>query len=122
MSVSWRIARGDLAAEAAPAIPGVAIAWRHATAARSRAAAQEMVDLFDIAYEPSLASLHIEGRAIDMTITWAGTLRIRDKTGARHSITTPRSGDANRELHAVGASYGVIKLLSDPPHWSDTGR
>lgn len=122
MSHSWRIARGELGAEEASSILGVPIAWQHATLARSRAAAQEMVDLFDIAYEPSLRSLHIEGRAIDMTIGWTGTLRIRDRAGARHGITTPRSGNTNRDLHAVGASYGVIKLLSDPPHWSETGR
>jgi hypothetical protein len=23
---------------------------------------------------------------------------------------------------AVGKTFGVIKLLSDPPHWSDDGR
>ena len=122
MSVSWRIARGELDADQAPSIPGVPIAWQHATPARSRTAAQAMVDLFDIAYEPSLTSLHVEGRAIDMTITWSGTLRIRDRAGAVHAIGAPRSGNTNRTLHAVGASYGVIKLLTDPPHWSDTGR
>jgi len=122
MSHSWRIASGDLAPETAPVIPGVPIAWQHATPARSRAAAQEMVDLFNIAFEPSLTSLHIQGRAIDMTIGWTGTLRIRDRAGTRHAIGAPRSGDTNRALHAVGASYGVIKLLSDPPHWSETGR
>jgi hypothetical protein len=122
MSVSWRIARGELDADQAPSIPGVPIVWQHATPARSRTAAQAMVDLFDIAYEPSLASLHIEGRAIDMTITWEGTLRIRDRAGTVHAIGAPRSGSTNRDLHAVGASYGVRKLLSDPPHWSDTGR
>jgi uncharacterized Zn-binding protein involved in type VI secretion len=26
------------------------------------------------------------------------------------------------DLHAVGASYGVHKLVSDPPHWSDDGH
>lgn len=121
MSASWRIARGELDADQAPSILGVPIAWQHSTPSRSRAAAQEMVDLFDIAYEPALGSLHIEGRAIDMTIDWAGTLRIRDRAGARHAIGAPRSGSDNRDLHRVGASYGVLKLLSDPPHWSETG-
>lgn len=121
MAHSWRIARGELDVDAAPTILGVPIAWQHATPARSRAAAQEMVDLFDIAYEPALASLHIQGRAIDMTIGWTGTLRIRNRSGTRLAIGAPRSGSANRDLHAVGASYGVLKLLSDPPHWSETG-
>ncbi|UYY59919.1 peptidoglycan-binding domain-containing protein [Sphingomonas sp. S2-65] len=122
MSHSWRIARGTLQPDDAPSILGVPIAWQHATPARSRAAAQEMADRFEIAFEPSLTSLHIEGRAIDMTISWAGTLRIRDHAGRLRSLTTPRSGNTNRDLHAVGASYGVLKLLSDPPHWSETGR
>jgi len=26
------------------------------------------------------------------------------------------------DLHAVGASYGARKLVSDPPHWSDNGH
>jgi hypothetical protein len=26
------------------------------------------------------------------------------------------------DLHALGATYGVIKLVSDPPHWSDDGH
>jgi hypothetical protein len=26
------------------------------------------------------------------------------------------------ELHALGGTFGVIKLRSDPPHWSDDGR
>jgi hypothetical protein len=122
MRDSWQVAQGTLAPAAVPPIPGVSIRWDHGDPARSRAAAQAMVDLFDIAYEPALTSRHIQGRAIDMTISWAGTLRIKDKAGRAHSLGAPRTGDANPELHAVGASYGVIKLLSDPPHWSDDGR
>lgn len=26
------------------------------------------------------------------------------------------------DLNAVGATHGVNKLVSDPPHWSDNGR
>ena len=33
----------------------------------------------------------------------------------------PRTG-LNHELWAVGATYGVLKLPSDPPHWSSTGH
>jgi hypothetical protein len=80
-----------------------------------------MVDLFQIAYEPSLTSRHIEGRAIDMTIGWNGTLKIKDKKGNIREIGAPRSGD-NPDLHKLGATYGAIKLVSDPPHWSDDGR
>lgn len=122
MHYSWQVATGALRAAQVPAIPGAAIRWDHGDDRASRRAAQAMVDLFGIAYEPALTSLHIQGRAIDMTIGWSGTLDIRDKAAKRHRLTTPRSGDANTDLHAVGASYGVYKLPSDPPHWSETGR
>jgi hypothetical protein len=57
-----------------------------------------------------------------MTIGWQGTLNIRDFDGKLHHISsTPRDG-SNPELMAVGATFGVIKLPTDPPHWSDDGH
>jgi len=122
MHYSWCVAKGSVAPKDVPALPGLRIQWDHGELAASRTGAQEMVDLFQIAFEPSLTSRHIEGRAIDMTIGWNGTLRIKDKAGKTRKLDAPRTGDANRDLHAVGATYGVIKLLSDPPHWSDDGH
>ena len=122
MHYSWRIAHGTIAPKDVPAIPGCAIQWDHGDLARSKQGAQEMVDLFGIAFQPSLTSRHIEGRAIDMTIGWTGTLQLRDKLGRTHALGAPRSGDTNTDLHAIGASYGVRKLVSDPPHWSDDGH
>jgi hypothetical protein len=81
-----------------------------------------MCDLFQIAFEPSLTSRHIEGRAIDMTIGWNGTIKVKDRQGKAREVGAPRSGDTNPDLHRIGAGYGVIKLVSDPPHWSDDGR
>jgi hypothetical protein len=122
MHYSWCVAKGSVAPKDVPATPGCTIVWDHGDLAASKAGAQQMVDLFGIAYEPSLTSRHIEGRAIDMTIGWTGTLKMRDKAGATRKLDAPRTGDANHDLHIVGASYGVIKLLSDPPHWSDDGH
>jgi hypothetical protein len=122
MHYSWCVANGSVAPDKVPAVPGLDIRWDHGALAASRKGAQEMADLFRIAFEPSLTSRHIEGRAIDMTIGWSGTLKIRDKPGKTRKLDAPRTGDANRDLHAVGATYGVIKLLSDPPHWSDDGH
>jgi hypothetical protein len=122
MHYSWRVAKSDLLPAKVPAIPGASIQWDHGDAARSRKGAQEMVDLFQIAYQPSLTSNHIDGNAIDMTIGWAGTIQVKDKSGKPRPIAAPRNGADNRDLHAVGATYGVKKLLSDPPHWSDDGR
>ena len=122
MHFCWRVAKGDIAPRDVPAIAGCDIQWDHGNLARSKQGAQEMVGLFGIVHRPSLTSLHIEGRAIDMTITWKGTMQVRDQTGVRRTIGAPRSGDANRDLHAIGATYGVIKLVSDAPHWSDNGH
>ncbi len=122
MHYSWVVAKGTLAPAQVPLIPGCGIVWDHGDLAASKQGAQEMVDLFGIAYEPALTSLHIQGRAIDMTIGWTDTLTIQDQAGQAHYLGAPRSGETNTQLHAVGATYGVIKLLSDPPHWSETGH
>ena len=122
MHYSWKVAHGSIAPGAVPAVPGCAIVWDHGDLNRSKRGAQEMVDLFGIVYEPALTSLHIQGEAVDMNIGWSGTLSIADANGVRHAIGAPRSGETNRNLHAVGATYGVKKLLSDAPHWSSTGH
>lgn len=122
MHYCWRVANGSVAPKDVPAVAGCAITWDHGDLARSKKGAQEMVDLFGIAFQPSLTSLHIQGRAIDMTIGWNGTIQVRDESGRQRPVSAPRSGDANRDLHAIGATYGVLKLVSDPPHWSDNGH
>jgi hypothetical protein len=122
MHYCWKVAKGLIAPRDVPAIPGCAIRWDHGDLAKSKRGAQEMVDLFAIAFLPSLTSLHIDGRAIDMTIGWNGTLAIKDAAGKTQQLGAPRSGETNTDLHKVGAGYKVIKLLSDPPHWSDNGR
>lgn len=122
MHYSWRVSRGEVAPKDVPAVAGLAIRWDHGDLAKSKKGAKEMSDLFGIAFQPSLTSLHIEGRAVDMTIGWTGTIQIKDRTGKKWPLADPRTGDANTDLHKVGATYGVIKLLSDPPHWSDNGR
>jgi peptidoglycan hydrolase-like protein with peptidoglycan-binding domain len=129
MHYAWRIANEGLSPTAAPPYPGVDIQWVHidskgiVNSAASRAAAAEMVSKYGLKYKPSLTSRHAEGRAVDMTIAWLGNLTIADGRGAVKTITsTPRTGADNRDLWAVGASYGVTKLVGDPPHWSDDGR
>jgi hypothetical protein len=50
-------------------------------------------------------------------------LKIADANNHVVTITsTPRTGADNADLHAVGKTYGVIKLLADHPHWSDNGH
>ena len=81
-----------------------------------------MVNGYDIAFQPALKSRHVEGNAIDMTISWTGKLGIKNKSGALTTISsTPRNG-FNAELRRVGKSFGVTKHPTDPPHWSTDGR
>lgn len=116
MHYSWRVAKGQIAPGDVPAIAGCDIEWDHGDLATSRAAANEMVRLFHIVYKPSLTSNHIEGTAIDMTITRPGSMSIVNGKGDTVQVRSAA------DLHAVGASYGVRKLASDPPHWSANGR
>jgi hypothetical protein len=96
MHYAWDVAHGAVEPDAVPAHdPPIPIAW-------TKAGTLEMVSCYGLAYRPSLTSRHIQGRALDMKVEgWTGTAE---------------------ELHALGASHGVHKLLSDPPHWSDDGR
>jgi hypothetical protein len=120
MHYSWTISSGKIAPADVPAEPGCMIIWDHHDAERSRKAAQDMRDLFGLVHEPSLKSRHIEGKAVDMVIGWTGTIKVRDAAGKQVTLSTPANG-SNPVLHKIGASYGVIKLLSDPPHWSSDG-
>ena len=122
MHYSWTVAKGIDAPGSVPAKAGCPIVWDHGNLARSRAGAQEMVDKFGMAFIAALTSRHIEGHAVDMNIGWSGTLSIKDASGATHALGAPRNGKDNGGLHAVGTSYGVHKLSTDPPHWSIDGR
>src|SRR5262249_49770666 len=125
MHYAFRIAREHFDPGQVPAQTGVDIQWLHTNAqgkpdlAASRKAAEEMVRGYGIVYRPALHSRHTQGLAIDMDISWSGTLVIRDRDGHDVTITsTPRTGAGNAALHGVGASYDVHKLVSDRPHWS----
>ena len=128
MYYAYAIARENFSPTRVPTVEGVNICWLHGGSegapdlAASKKAAEQMVVAYNIAFKPTLNSLHVERRAIDMTIGWQGDLKIVDGVGIPISIRTdPRNGN-NVALHKIGATYGVIKLVSDPPHWSDSGR
>lgn len=128
MHFSWRIHKQTLNPQNVPSLPGIDIEWVHRRAdgsvnlAASRAAATAMVNAYDIAFQPSLTSLHIAGKAIDMTISWSGSLSVAENSGKVRTIaSTPRSG-MNLDLRKVGRTYGVLKHPTDRPHWSVTGN
>jgi hypothetical protein len=87
----------------------------------------EMVHGFGLAVPPkstdapALRSNHIAGKAVDMNITWTGTIKIKKKDGAEVSVAYMADPNANTKLHEVGKSYSVIKRLTDAPHWSVDG-
>ena len=106
-----------------PSMAGVNIDWTHnGHTSSARAAARQMMNRYQIKFPAALVSRHTQRRAVDMTISWKGALRIIDFDGQSHVIdNAPRTG-SNPQLIQVGASFGVIKLVSDPPHWSDDGH
>jgi len=128
MHFSFAIAREDFDPALVDPMPGVDIQWVHPDSPivpsrkASKDAAEQMVQGYQIAFKPVLKSRHTQALAIDMSITWAGTLVIARADNTLVAITgTPRNGD-NPLLHTVGATYGVIKLVRDPPHWSVDGH
>jgi hypothetical protein len=128
MHYSFQVANSVIAPTQVPAIPNVDIDWLHTDSdgnpdpAASAAAAGQMVASYGIVYAPALNSLHALGQAIDMDISWSGDLTIANADGSTAVVTSSPQSGHNPDLHQVGATYGVIKLLSDPPHWSLTGH
>jgi hypothetical protein len=127
MHWSWMIVHGT-DPTTVPAMDGVNINWVHPTNAASVTAAQQMVNAYGMANlhtPPALHSLHNEGQAIDMDISWTGSIAVEDATGTTVDIaTTPQTG-MNPLVIQVGASYGVIKFVggdADKPHWSTNGH
>lgn len=117
MHYAWRIAREAFDPAAVPAKEGVNIDWTHKGDSKAAlSAAREMVAGYQIVFRPSLTSRHIERRAIDMNITGIMGHVIEKADGQQITIRS------NSDLFAVGRSWGVVKLISDPPHWSDDGR
>ena len=128
MHFAFAIARQAISPATVPARAGVDIQWVHpaapgtSSAKASKDAAEKMVQGYGIVFRPALNSRHTEGRAIDMSIAWLGDLVIEKADGTSITVTSaPRTGD-NSSLQQVGASYGLIKLVSDPPHWSVDGH
>lgn len=122
MHWAWKVAHGKVKPGKVPVNPEVDIEWDHGDDKASRKAAAEMVAAFHIKYAPSLTSNHIVGKAIDMDITWTGPITVKDHAGKDVKVDKPRTGAGNAALHKVGASYGVKKLSTDPPHWSIDGH
>lgn len=125
---SWKISQGKCKPSDAKKMIGVDIQWDHGDLAKSKAGAIEMVKGFGLAVPPrstnppSTTSNHISGKAIDMTITWKGSIKVKKKNNSEVKITYSSNANTNTLLHSVGDSFGVKKLKTDAPHWSFNGR
>jgi hypothetical protein len=129
MHYAWRIVNENLDASKIPARADVPIEWWHGNQADSVRAAREMVNTYGINPQlkvpPSLTSRHIEGNAVDMSVSWSGTLTIQDASGKEHIISSTPRNHTNPDLIRIAASYGVIhytEVAKDPGHWSTDGR
>ena len=128
MHFAFRIAREGLDPATVPQMDGVDIQWLHvdstgsADLTASKTAAEQMVKGFNIVFRPALSSRHTEGNAVDMNIGWENNVTVADGNGSMIAIASlPRTG-GNSDMQRIGASYGVHKLSSDPPHWSSDGH
>lgn len=126
MHWAWRIVKEGYDVRFVPKMDGVDIQWDHGDPAMSKTAAREMVKAYGLAYRPSLTSRHIadpgKALAIDMSIDWTGVVTMHDADGNDVLLSAALGTENNPVLHRVGASYGVHKLVKDPPHWSSDGR
>lgn len=129
MHFSFVIAREGFDPASVPPMDGVDIQWVHLDSSgnvdpmASKNAAVQMVTGYGIVFKPVLNSRHTEGRALDMDISWQNDLVIAKADGSMQTISSdPKTGAGNTDLHQVGLSYGVQKLLSDHPHWSADGH
>lgn len=130
MHWAHKIFRNEFLPASVPPMAGVHINWVHPTVDESKNAAGLMCMGFHILglaqnTPPALDTLHSHRQAIDMRISWTGTLNIERSDGTSLAIISlPRTG-MNAQLKEVGRSYGVIKFVggnNDRPHWSTTGH
>jgi hypothetical protein len=74
---------------------------------------------------PALNSNHTLGLAIDMSITWRGSLTVIDGSGVTRIIKRGPRDSTNSDLIAIAATFGVIHfndVQADRNHWSFNGR
>lgn len=85
-------------------------------------AAEKMLIAYQLGFGPSRNSRHVEGKAVDMNISWSNSIAITTKSGSIEIIESlPRDG-RNNHLKEIGASYGVIRNSADYLHWSTDGH
>lgn len=120
MHYSAAISRRSITPERVPPMDGVSIEWVHSSVHASLSAAMAMASAYRIVYPPAIESSHTRGRAIDMRIEAVLGKSVATADGSVVSIC--KHADRDSDLFAIGATYDVIKLVPDIPHWSENGR
>ncbi len=87
----------------------------------ARVLCQKMRAGYQIDYPAALTSRHTQRLAIDMTIKVPAKSTIVDANGQKVRFDVSAQGTDPR-VAAIGASFGVMKLASDVPHWSCDGH
>jgi hypothetical protein len=116
MHYAWRIAKENFDPAKVPKYNGIDINWVHPTKAESIKAADQMRTGYRMKFPAARTSNHTARRAIDMTIRRIIGKTMKDAEG--NDVVIKRDTD----LHKVGETYGVKKLLDDEPHWSEDGK
>jgi hypothetical protein len=119
MHYAWCIANRIVQPANVPAMSGVDIVWDHPDAT---SAAQAMVRGYGMAAMAALVSNHTKRLAVDMDVTWSNAMTIKQADGSDRRIDSTPRDNGNLELQQVAGGYGVLKLASDPPHWSVNGH
>lgn len=106
-----------------PPMPGVDIDWScGGDIVLARHNARAMMAGYGIAFPAALQSRHTQRRAVDMNITISDHPKVpykfKDAAGKYWSFGPLDTAS----LYKFGATFGVIKLVTDPPHWSDDGH
>ena len=136
-----KVWKGKIKPKDVPAMAGVDIIWDHGDDAVSRAAAEQLADVFELVGVAALKSNHSAGTAMDMVMNFTGnttntieyehngrTVRRRIKVDdeARHDRKNRGkviSNIAGRELTKAGNDFGIKRAIdNDIVHWSRTGR
>jgi hypothetical protein len=117
MHHAYRISHGFDPARV-PSMAGVDIIWSHPRAVE---AATDMVEGYEIVYEPALRSRHTDGRAVDMRVRNLPTrIRVPTGTGEQSFDIGARLPENNIALWRIADEhFGIRKSPSDWVHWSE---
>lgn len=137
MHFAWLIANEEIHPRQVPPIDEVDfdtnistsldIVWWHGNLDDSQKAAEEMLEAFgidELEEPPVLASRHVSGEAIDMRISWGGSLTVVTPGEEEITIESGPNDETNEELIGIAASFGVIHYgdpEEDAVHWSVDG-